>query len=271
MSKREKPDRACIRDFAAFQKAIGRPVNGVDCWPEDEADGEIDAITGPYAIQHTSVDALPRGREADHWFEQVLGDLERELDGKLGFSLLVSWDWAAIQKGQRWGVTCNALRDWFLSDDARSLPDGRHKTTDVPGVPFSFNVTKGGRLGFDGVRFARHDPNDRTFNERLRDQLAVRHKKLAVLGRHGAEGKTTLLLLESHDLALMNAGMVIEGLEEAFPSRPPELDEVWFMHYVAPGTVNVHDLRSGGIWLYDLAAATISVHNPHGPQLAWPS
>jgi hypothetical protein len=120
------------------------------------------------------------------------------------------------------------------------------------------------------VRFARHGPKDTTFAERLHDQLAGRHKKLAVLGRHRDDGKTTLLLLESRDIALMNAGMIIEALEAGFPTRPAEVDELWLMHYVAPGTVNVHDLCSGGIWIYDLGAGTVSRRNPQGPQLAWP-
>jgi hypothetical protein len=269
MSKREKPDRECIRDFAAFLKNIGRPVNGVDCWPEDEADGEIDAIIGPYAVQHTSVDALPRGREADDWFSKVISDLEEELSGKLGFPLQISWDWAAVQKGQKWDEVRDALRRWTVSDEARKLPYGRQRISGVAGVPFSFQVTKP-PLDYDGVRFSRHDPNDATFNARLHDQLAGRHNKLAPLARYRTEGKTALLLLESRDVALMNDGKIIEALEAAFPTRPPDLDEVWFMHYVAPGTVNVHDLRSGAIRIFDLSKRTISLYNPEGPKLTWP-
>jgi hypothetical protein len=271
MSKRERPDRACIRDFAAFLNTVGRPVSGVDSWPEDEAHGEIDAIIGPYAVQHTSVDALPQGREADDRFKKVIGDLEQNLAGQLGFPLLISWDWDAIQKGQRWDETGNALGNWIVSDDARNLPDGRHQITGVPGIHFGFNVTKAQGLRFDGVRFARHDPRDSTFNTRLRDQLAGRHKKLAVLRRHRDEGKSTLLLLESGDIALMNAGMIIAALEAAFPTCPAEVDELWFMHYVAPRTVNVHDLRSGGISIYDVGQTTVSLYNPQGPRLAWPT
>lgn len=91
---------------------------------------------------------------------------------------------------------------------------------------------------------------------------------MTALRRHRDEGKTTLLLLESGDIALMNAGMVIEALEAAFPTCPAEVDELWFMHHVAPGTVNVHDLRSGGIWIYDPGGAAVTLHNPHGPQLS---
>ena len=268
MSKSEKPDRACIRAFASFLKTIGHPVTGVDRWPEDEAHGEIDAVVGPYAIQHTSVDSLPSGRLADARFKQVVGALEEELASKLGFPLMLTWDWAAIQKGQNWPATCEALRAW-ISNDAPGLSDGPHRITNVAGVPFAFDVRKGGPIKFDGVRFARYDPGDATLAVRLRDQLSGRHDKLTVLDAYRAEGKATLLLLESADVALMSAGTIIEALEEAFPARPEELDEVWFMHHVAPGTVNVHNLRSGDIWVFNPTAGKYSIHNPHGPQLAW--
>jgi hypothetical protein len=221
------------------------------------------------AIQHTSVDALPHGRETGARFKKVIGDLEQELAGKLGFPLMMNWDWDAIQKGQQWGAIGDALRSWITSDDACNLPGGRHRIPGAPGVPFGFQVTKGQGLRFDGVRFARHDPGDKTFDARLHDQLAGRHKKLAALRRHRDAGKSTLLLLESGDIALMNAGKIVDGLEAAFPARPTEVDEFWFMHYVAPGTVNLHDLHSGGIWIDDPAAARVGAHNAHGPRLRW--
>jgi hypothetical protein len=268
MSKTEKHDKPCIRDLISFLNAIGRPVAGVDDWLDEKEHGEIDAIAGPYAIEHTSVDSLPNGRLADVRFKQVIGALEDELAGKLGFPLAITWDWAAIQIGPKWIAVGQALRSWIVNEATR-LADGRHHMTGVTGVPFAFDATKGGPIKFDGVRFARYDPGDCTFATRLSDQLAGRHKKLAKLGRHKADGKTTALLLESRDVALMNPVKMIEGIEAAFPARPPELDEVWFLHYTAPGTVNVHDLRSGLIWLFDRDSAKITLHNPYGARLAW--
>jgi hypothetical protein len=114
---------------------------------------------------------------------------------------------------------------------------------------------------------SRYAPKDSTFGERLRDQLAGRHKKLTALGAHQAQGRRSVLLLESRDLALMSPVMIVDALEAAFPTRPAGIDEIWFLHYVAPDTVNVHNLRSGGIWLYDLVAGKITLHNPDGPRV----
>lgn len=218
--KRERADKRPIREFARFLEAIGQPVTGVDRWPDDHAPGEIDAIVGPYAIQHTSIDSLPDGTSADIRFKDVVGELESELAGALGFPLLITWDWGAIQKGPKRSTVNSALREWILKE-APKCADGHHRLTNVPGVPFAFDVRKGGPIKFDGVRFSRYEPNDDTLSVRLRDQLAGRHKKFAALDRYRTEGKTTLLLLQSGDVALMSAVKMVEALKAAFPTRPP--------------------------------------------------
>ena len=145
MSKGEKPDRVCIRDFAAFLNAIGRPVDGVDSWPEDQAQGEIDAIIGHYAIQHTSVDALPRGREADDRFKKVIGDLEQDSTGKLGFPLLITWDWdrqsRRASRGRRHGQ--RACAACITHDAAQASPVAATRSPASPASRFSFDVTEG--------------------------------------------------------------------------------------------------------------------------------
>ena len=197
MGKREKPDRACIQDFASFLRTTGRSAGGVDRWPEDEADGEIDAIIGSFAVQHTSVDSVSGGREADAQFKKVIRELEHDLAGTLGYALLITWHWSAVRKGQNWDATHDALRYWIVLGEPRKLADGRHANVEVPGVPFTLDIHKGGLDKFDGVRFARYDPRDGTLGKRLMDQLTGRHKKLPALARYRADGKTTVLLLES--------------------------------------------------------------------------
>jgi hypothetical protein len=239
--------------------------------PEDEADGEIDAIIDSFAVQHTSVDSVSAGREADAQFKKVIRELEHDLAGTLGYALTITWDWAAVRKGQNWAATHDALRSWIVSGEPRKFADGRHSDVEVPGVPFTLDIHRRGLDWFDGVRFARYDPKDGTLGPRLMDQLTGRHEKLPVLARYRADGKTTVLLLESRDIALMDPVLMVQALETAFPAPPPDLDQIWFMHYRAPGTVNVHDLRSGEIWLFDLKKHVIELHNPYGPSLHWPA
>src|SRR5262249_22120146 len=72
----------------------------------------------------------------------------------------------------------------------------------------------------DGVWFSRSADDDATLGARLLDQLAGRHKKLAALRYHRAEGKRTLTLLQSNDMALMDPVKLLVALEGVFPTRP---------------------------------------------------
>lgn len=247
---KEKPDRTCIRDFAKFLQEIGQPVSGVDDWPEDRAQGEIDAILGPYALQHTSVDALPDKRRIDRPFDSVIAGVQDEFRGRLGFRLSITFDWNCIQKGQNWTEINQALREW-ISQEAPYLPDGRAEISSIPGIPFTFDVSKGCRLRSDGVYFARLASHDRSLSIRLHDQLVGRHNKLGVLGKYRSQGKTTLLLLESDDIAFMSDDTMATAFRDAFPIWPEELDELWFIHRVARPAMNVHDLRRGHTWIFD--------------------
>jgi hypothetical protein len=257
---RERADRVAIRNFAKFLEATGQPVAGVDEWPEDNKQGEIDAILGPFAVQHTSIDALPDGRRRDHQFQQVIGNIEKEFRGRLGFYLSIVLDWNAIMTGQDWKRVNQGLSAW-ISGDAATLPDGKLRIAPAPDVPFAFDVVKGGPLRMDGVFFSRWDPGDRSLHERLCDQLIGRHDKFSVLAAHRNQGKKTLLLLESSDIALISDAEIAKAFRTAFPNWPSELDELWFMHHVAPPTINIHDLRLGKTWIFDPTRRNILLEN----------
>jgi hypothetical protein len=264
---KDRADRAAIRNFAKFLEAIGQPVAGVDEWPEDHKQGEIDAILGPFAVQHTSIDALPDGRRRGHQFQHVIGSIEDEFSGRLGFYLSIVLDWDAIKTGQDWKLANQGLRSWILRE-AADMPDGNRRIASVPGVPFAFDIVKGGSVNADGVFFSRWDPRDETLNRRLRDQVIGRHDKLSVLARHRDRGKRTLLLLESGDVALMSDGAIAQAFLEVFPQWPSKLDELWLMHHVAPPSINVHDLRLGRTWIFDPSQQRVLLSNRNTARVA---
>jgi hypothetical protein len=243
--------------FANFLSEVGLTDSGkVDFWPEDHAHGEIDAIVGQYAIQHTSLDALPDGRERDVWFKRIIGNLESEFAGKLGFRLAITIDWDSVQKGQAWHAIQEAIRNW-INGRARSLQEGHHKIADIPGIPFRLHVTKGG-LRSDGVYFARFDPGDQTLARRLRDQIkGASHDKLTALARHRADERITVLLLESGDFALLDAQQLCEAFQAAFTTWPLEIHELWFVHRLQNSAVNIYDLCRGLGWIFDDAARRV--------------
>jgi len=69
----------------AFTTHLGRqkgyPNLEVDRWPDEEnrQSPEIDALAGPFAIEHTSIDALPDQRRADDWYSRIVAGLDREI------------------------------------------------------------------------------------------------------------------------------------------------------------------------------------------------
>jgi len=271
MTRIRKPDRFCIQTFAAFLQAIGRSGPEPIEWPEDtRLDGQIDAVFGSYAIQHTSVVSRPEEHTRDAWFGQVIGDLERELRGTLGASLRVIIRWSAVNKGegQVWKDMHRALRRWLV-EEASKLPDGPHLGVSIPGIPFAVDIFKQPPRHHDGVMFSRYDPGDRTLGARLRAQICgAKHDKLAPLSRYRTLGKTTLLLLECSKPALMSDLTLVDAFEQAFPTWPDILDELWFVHHVAPPDINIHDLREGQTWIFDLAGRRITLHNTDTPRVA---
>jgi len=69
-------------------------------------------------------------------------------------------------------------------------------------------------------------PNDQTFPKRLNKQLDQKINKLSL---YKDKDKNTILLVESDDVALMNDGIMWEGLRLAYPNGMPKgLDEIWF-------------------------------------------
>lgn len=114
------------------------------------------------------------------------------------------------------------MRKWIL-DEAGSLPEGWTKVT-TTGLPPLAVQKQTDRPA--GLFFSRTAPVDDTLGARL--QFAV-ERKAAKLAPYHALGKTTLLLLDCEDVALMSWGKVHAALDEAFArALPKDLDLLWF-------------------------------------------
>jgi hypothetical protein len=149
------------------------------------------------------------------------------------------------------------------------LPDGHHRGVSVPGIPFTIDIFKQPPRHHDGVMFSRYDLGDRTLGARLRGQICgSKHDKFAPLNRYRRLGKTTLLLLESSDPALMSDLALVNAFECAFPTWPEILDELWFVHHVAPPDINIHDLREGQTWVFYSTGGRTTLHNGETPRVA---
>jgi len=216
-------------EFVKFLRDHGHQGLGIDRFPDDEQskEADIDALAGELAIEHTSVDTVPQQRQRSAWFMQAAGDLEAEfnrLEDRPQFFFSITLPYEAIDTGQDWNQIKEGLRSW-IEDNVHSLPDGVHTMRGVTGVPFEFRV-KRSSVGPKGVYFSRVPPTDSSLPSRLRDLLDRKAKKLIP---YKVRGKTTILLVESDDIALMNEPLLVEAIWSAYHGVLPEgVDQIWF-------------------------------------------
>jgi hypothetical protein len=218
-------DRDVIDAFVAYLKEQGNPGLKVDRRPDDENQDspDIDAIAGPFAIEHTSIDTLANQRRNSDWFMQVTGGLEDDCSRKLSFRLNVTLQYHAITKGQDWAAVRQALKSW-INERAPGLADGLHVLDNVPGIPFRLHVWKASSRP-PRVVFSRIEPDDNSLSHRIREQFDRKAKKLEKY--HASY--TTVLLVESDDIALMNAPKMLEAIQTAYPfGLAPGVDEIWY-------------------------------------------
>lgn len=225
-SPRKLTDKEVVSLFIKYLANQAYPGIKMDTIPDEENrnTSDIDAIAGQFSIEHTSVDTIPNQRRDAAWFVQVVKSLEDEFRCKLPFRLVLTFPYEGIQTGQDWSKITTALRNWVL-DEAPKLSIGPHAIKDVPEIPFEFYATK--KISSrTGLLFGRFAPNDQTLPDRLRQQL---DRKIEKLSRYKGRNKTTILLVESDDIALMDDAIMWDGLRSSYPDGLPQgLDQIWF-------------------------------------------
>lgn len=228
-------DRSLIEAFVVHLRGNGHPDLQVDQWPEDinRASPDIEAIAGPFAIEHTSIDTLPAQRRNSAWFMEAVGRLEDEIRS-LPFRLNITLKYDAVRSGQNWKSVREALKVWITAQSP-ALSDAAHVVKDVPGVPFELHVRKTS-TDSPGLFFARFAPTDSSFSARVKQQL---DRKIAKLAPYQAAGKATVLLVESEDIALMNHVLMLEAIQSSYSAGlPTGVDQLWYADTSLPS--NIH-------------------------------
>lgn len=235
-------DRDVVDAFVAHLAANSYPGLKVDRRPDEENRGssDIDAIAGPFAIEHTSVDTLPNQRRDSDWFMRAAGGLEGELERKLSSRLNITLEYDAVSKGQDWAAIRAALKTW-LAQEAPRLPEGRSIIEKSSEIPFRLHVVKAtGRS--PGVFFARYEPDDKSLPERVK---AAFDRKATKLAKYQGPEAITVLLVESDDIALMNEGKMIGAIRTAFPAgHPAGVDQVWYVDTSITGALEFRDFTA---------------------------
>jgi hypothetical protein len=178
------------------------------------------------AIEHTSIDAVAHQRRDGERFMEIVSEIESELSSQMSFCLTIVFPYDGVQTGQDWTAMKRSLRDWITCSTS-NLADGR-ATLRIPGVPFDVDIEKAGPTTGRraGLIFARCVPSEPDLAVRLRELI---ERKATKLGPHRDGGLTTVLIVESGDLALMNQSKLARAISDRFPcGLPDHIDELWY-------------------------------------------
>ena len=251
---KNREDKNTIKHFVAYLRKNGHSNLKIDRWPDDEnsTTPEIDAIAGPYAIEHTSIDTYSNQRKFDDRFLKAT-DIESEFQGQFTCNLRIRFKHEDFTQPQNWLTIRNALKR-FVRDDVPQLESGVHERHKVLGIPFSFRVEKCSEPPFC-LRFLRSIPEEiipkstpSYVNTRpplpdyFKAQLLKKVKKLAPY-RHC--GKTTVLLIESGDYAFMRAQLMLSWIRVAFHNNlPEEVAQIWYAAKYSDSDFSFKDFTS---------------------------
>lgn len=222
----------------------GYPNLRVDRWPdvENRQSPEIDAIAGPFAIEHTSIDSVANQRRDDDWFSRVIDGLDRVITDCVDCGFTITLEYDAIRKGMDWNCIRDDLERWIL-DNAPLLSYGSFEIvlpTSAPvDKPIVMSIWKGRsrRIGF--ARFA---PLDDTLRMRAKNML---DRKTMKLTKYRAPGTTTILLVENDDIALMDELKMLDAIREVCPDGFPRgVDEIWFADTSIPDEPRFRDFTT---------------------------
>ena len=234
-------DSEVVDAFVSHLLELGYPNLTVERRPDEEnrESPDIDAVAGPFAIEHTSIDTLPNQRGVADWFIRAVGNLKQDLASMPPFRLNICLEYYAVSKGQDWPAIRAALISW-INNDAYVLSDGQYIINDVEGLPFRLHVHKFSDRR-PGVFVSRFEPNDETLVDRVRTAL---ERKAAKLSKYQGKYKT-VLLVESEDDALMAEWKMLGAIQGAFLNTLPSgVDEVWYVDTSSPSDVQFRSFTS---------------------------
>ena len=219
-------DKLVIATFVDLRARTDYPGLRIERWPDEENrdSSDIDAIAGPLAIEHTSIDTVENERRDSAWFTKVVQPLESSLGTKLSFRLKIILEYSAIAQGQDWGAIRESIGVW-IQTEAQVLGDGSH-LVDLQTVPFAFRAVKSSTRP-PRLAFSRYAPEGSSFANGIKSQ--VERKASSFSAAYRQADYVTVLLLESADIALMSEELLLAGLRDAFPlGIPADIDEVWY-------------------------------------------
>lgn len=225
MQVQNKQDTVVVNDFVKHLREHGHPEIRIDRIPNEEnrSTRDIDAIAFPFAIEHTSIDAVENLRRNQDAFARFATPLRNALDGQVAFHLRVNLDFDSIQRGPNLHDIQAAFESW-VRIEANLLPDGRTSVSGATGIPFAFEAEKQ-TSGPAGLFLTRIVPTQNTLAERMKEIVERKTEKLRPYHLKYA----TLLLIENGDSILMNKDKMLGAIHRSYLDGAPNgVDQIWY-------------------------------------------
>lgn len=213
-------------------------------WPEDQERQkkaiELRAKIGlsTLVLEHTRVESFSGQITDDHQFMTLLGPLEAKLSGHLPtpgyYNLCVAP--GAIKGVKNKRKIQSIIEAWILAEAPKlelgspsSAP--RHMVKEKPsGVPFELGLYRWKGTGrLDGrLLLARYSPKDTEAERKRRIRVAL-EAKCPKLRDAKEDGFTSLLVLESNDIALANSAVIGIAVIEEMKMMTNDIPDVIFL------------------------------------------
>ncbi len=185
-----------------------------------------------FAVEHTRIESFASQITEAKLFSQLLGPLERELAGMLpgAFFLIVDVAAARVPAEQHAQVR-RALSEWILANGATLDPEEQSDsdgncdvTANPPGVPFEITLHRDS--DYDSRLFIMQNVRvDLASLQRDRIRTAL-IRKCPKLWRAKMEGRVSILIMESDDVALANRRTIASATTAELSARDDAPDVV---------------------------------------------
>jgi hypothetical protein len=202
-----------------------------------------------FAIEHTRIESFPQQIADGKSFEDLLGPIELGFAGHAPgrFSLTVRVGATTqVRQNERHTVRMNLIT-WIVAKivewdkSAVDVDEPVRVSETPPGVPFEVSLARWHRSG-NQLLISRFVPDDLEEQRAARVSVALR-RKTAKLAAERARGRTSVLALESNDIALGSAAVIKAALDQALTAcaDPPDYiylietnGRPWYVHLLRP-------------------------------------
>lgn len=231
-----KTDKKVISKFVEYLRQW-HPDLTINYYPDEifRNNPEIDAIADPFAIEHTSLNTYEEQRLIDAKYGGLFSSIVNELNPIIPYRLRITVKNFTGKKDQI-KKNIKTLIEEYLIYCTPFLKDNHVQPVSIAGVPFSFDIYKSTSRK-PGITFLRYDPEeDESFIiNRIQELFNSKFNKLK---KYKLSGKTTLLLVQSSDAALISPEKLKKLILESYINGLPSgIDQIWIAYTPEPDNV----------------------------------